>query len=258
MPETLISADVDAFFHSCLTGWGGAGLKDFAPEQLDADRTAWRDPACIHAMFNDYRAALDADFDLDTADLGKQVTCPALVAYGTDGAMARHHDMAAAWSPRLANMRATTVPGGHFFVDQSPEATAAALLTFLDSLTCERLQPDQPVKIRASPVVDVHFIQRDKGKDTFGHRLAVLLMARTAPDAHVNAHGRSANLHQLSIERHLVPHSLRLMELDLIDGHSRCPPLAHPRGNGARGKVHLAHQPAAKNIARRVGWYPWA
>ena len=135
VPETLISADVDAFFHSCLTGWGGAGLKDFAPEQLDAYCTAWRDPACIHAMFNDYRAALDVDFDLDAADLDRQVTCPALVAYGTDGAMAQHYDMAAAWSPRLANMLATKVPDGHFFVDQSPEATAAALLTFLGSLT---------------------------------------------------------------------------------------------------------------------------
>ena len=134
VPETLISADVDAFFHSCLTGWGGAGLADFAPEQLDAYRRAWRDPACIHTMFNDYRAAIDVDFALDNADLSQKVTCPALVAYGADGAMAQHYDMAAAWSPRLANMQTTTVPGGHFFVDQSPEATAAALLTFLDSL----------------------------------------------------------------------------------------------------------------------------
>ena len=133
VPETLISADVDGFFHSCLTGWGGAGLADFAPEQLDAYRNAWRDPACIHTMFNDYRAAIDVDFALDAADLDRQVTCPALVAYGADGAMARHYDMVEAWTPRLAHMQTTTVPGGHFFVDQSPEATAAVLLTFLDS-----------------------------------------------------------------------------------------------------------------------------
>lgn len=131
LPERMILADPDAFFESCLLGWGGARLSDFAPDQLSAYRAAWRDPATVGAMCDDYRAAILHDFDHDAADLGRRVACPALVLYGREGAMARAYDVPAAWAPRLADMRAKAVHGGHFFIDTAPEATAAALLDFL-------------------------------------------------------------------------------------------------------------------------------
>ena len=130
-PERMIGADPDYYFESCLLGWGGATLEDFPAEALEAYRKSWRDPACIHAMCNDYRAAIDVDFALDAADLNRQVSCPALVLYGATGAMAKQYDVEATWAPRLANMRATAIPGGHFFVDQHPSETAEALLDFL-------------------------------------------------------------------------------------------------------------------------------
>ena len=130
-PERMIGADPDYYFESCLLGWGGATLEDFPAEALEAYRQSWRDPACIHAMCNDYRAAIDVDFALDAADLDRQVSCPALVLYGATGAMAKQYDVEATWAPRLANMRAAAIPGGHFFVDQHPSETAEALLDFL-------------------------------------------------------------------------------------------------------------------------------
>lgn len=130
-PERMIGADPDYYFESCLLGWGGATLEDFPAEALEAYRKSWRDPACIHAMCNDYRAAIDVDFALDAADLDRQVSCPALVLYGATGAMAKQYDVEATWAPRLANMRAAAIPGGHFFVDQHPSETAEALLDFL-------------------------------------------------------------------------------------------------------------------------------
>jgi haloacetate dehalogenase len=83
-------------------------------------------------MCDDYRAALAHDLALDTADLDRQVTCPALVLYGADGAMARHYDVAATWEPRLADMRAEAVPGGHFFPDTHPRDTLRAMTGFLN------------------------------------------------------------------------------------------------------------------------------
>ncbi|MEN8742122.1 MAG: alpha/beta hydrolase [Phaeobacter gallaeciensis] len=130
-PERMIGADPDYYFESCLLGWGGATLEDFPAEALEAYRQSWRDPACIHAMCNDYRAAIDVDFALDAADLDRQVSCPALVLYGATGAMAKQYDVDATWAPRLANMGAAAIPGGHFFVDQHPSETAEALLDFL-------------------------------------------------------------------------------------------------------------------------------
>jgi len=130
-PERLIASDPDYFFESCLLGWGGAKLSDFAPDHLAAYRGAWRDPATIFGMCQDYRAALTHDLALDTDDLGRKVTCPALVLYGADGAMARAFDVPATWADRLALMQAQTVPGGHFFPDTAPDATAQALAQFL-------------------------------------------------------------------------------------------------------------------------------
>jgi haloacetate dehalogenase len=130
-PETLIGHDPDAYFESALTGWGASKLSDYDPEALAAYRTAWRDPEVIRGMCADYRAALDVDFDLDAADLHRRITCPALVMYGADGAMARAYDVPATWADRLDNMRTAPVTGGHFFVDEHPEATTQALLDFL-------------------------------------------------------------------------------------------------------------------------------
>lgn len=132
LPETLIGHDPDFYYASCLGGWGDDGLSGFAPDQLAAYRAAWRDPDTIRGMCNDYRAAIDHDLALDRADLGRQVTCPALVLYGADGPMARAYDVPATWADRLADMRAQAVPGGHFFIDANPDATLAALNGFLD------------------------------------------------------------------------------------------------------------------------------
>lgn len=130
-PERLIGADPDYYFESCLLGWGESKLEDFAPDQLAAYREAWRAPDAIAGMCNDYRAALEIDVLHDRADLNRRVTCPALVLYGADGPMGRAYDVPATWAERFSDMRAKGLPGGHFFIDQSPEATLTALRDFL-------------------------------------------------------------------------------------------------------------------------------
>ncbi len=130
-PETLIGHDPDTYFESCLLGWGAARLADFDPAALDAYRQAWREPDTIRGMCADYRATLQLDFDLDAADLSQQVTAPALVLYGAQGAMAQAYDIPRTWQPRLTQVQARPIQGGHFFIDQNPGATADALLAFL-------------------------------------------------------------------------------------------------------------------------------
>ncbi|MDX1781513.1 MAG: alpha/beta hydrolase [Thalassovita sp.] len=130
-PETMIGADPDYYFETCLLGWGGSKIEDFDPEQMAAYRAAWRDPDTIRGMCNDYRAAIEVDFALDAADLDRRVTCPTLVLYGADGAMARAYDVPATWADRCSDMQAQGIPGGHFFPDTAPGETATALMTFL-------------------------------------------------------------------------------------------------------------------------------
>lgn len=130
-PETLIGHDPDTYFESCLLGWGSAQLEEFDAGALAAYRTAWRQPDTIRGMCADYRAALNLDMSHDAADLDTRVAAPALVLYGADGVMAQHYDIPATWAPRLTDMQSLGIAGGHFFVDQSPEETVAALRPFL-------------------------------------------------------------------------------------------------------------------------------
>jgi haloacetate dehalogenase len=132
-PERLIGADPDFFFEICLFGWGAATKEDFDPEMLDAYRRAWRDPAMIHGSCSDYRAAAGVDLDLDTRDLARTIDCPTLILYGAQGVMAKLFDLPEEWRPICPNMAASAMPGGHFFIDQHPDATATRLRDFLQS-----------------------------------------------------------------------------------------------------------------------------
>ncbi|MEM8576746.1 MAG: alpha/beta hydrolase [Pseudomonadota bacterium] len=133
-PERMIAADPDAYFESLLGAWGPDGLAAFAPAALGAYRAAWRQPEVIRAMCADYRAALDHDVRDDAADLNRRIEVPALVLYGADGIMARQFDVPGTWADRLSRMQSTPIPGGHFFPDTAPEATADALEAFLASV----------------------------------------------------------------------------------------------------------------------------
>lgn len=131
----LIESDADRFFHHCLESWGAATLDAFPPEQLQAYREAWRDPAMIRASCADYRAGALLDPADDATDTHKLITCPLLVLTGGAGVMGRKFDVPALWKDQAAGpITARTMPGGHFFCDIHPQATLDALLGFLDGL----------------------------------------------------------------------------------------------------------------------------
>ena len=129
LPERMIGEDPDRFYESCFQSFGSVRPTDFPG--IGSYRTAWRDPATIHGMTSDYRAALGPDRAHDTEDRDARVHCPTLVLYGAEGVMARRYDVRAVWAPRLTDFSAKAIPGGHFFVDTAPDDVTRALLDFL-------------------------------------------------------------------------------------------------------------------------------
>jgi len=130
-PERMIGADPDYFFETCFETWGRMPIGNVDPAQLQEYRRCWRDPAMIHGSCADYRAAATVDLEHDEADLHRKVGCPTLALWGSDGFMQQCFDMAAVWRKRCADVRAETLPGAHFFVDQYPAETAAVVADFL-------------------------------------------------------------------------------------------------------------------------------
>jgi haloacetate dehalogenase len=98
--------------------------------QLEYLRTS-SDPANIHAMCEDYRAAASIDLKHDEADLNKKIGCPLLTLWGEKGAMGRLYDVLAIWRERGSKVSGKGLPGGHNLQEDVPEQVLAEITAFL-------------------------------------------------------------------------------------------------------------------------------
>ncbi|MCE2916375.1 MAG: alpha/beta hydrolase [Rubrivivax sp.] len=132
LPERMISADSD-FYLTSLMGGRHAGLGAFAPEALAEYLRCARDPATVHGMCEDYRAAASIDLDHDRADrdAGLKLACPLLVLWGEHGTIQRCFDPVAEWRRVALNVRGHALPCGHYIAEEAPEALLNAALPFL-------------------------------------------------------------------------------------------------------------------------------
>ncbi|WP_448204056.1 alpha/beta fold hydrolase [Azospirillum sp. sgz302134] len=132
LPEHLIGLDPDYYLRRVL-GSIGSTAEVFDPEAIAAYQTAFRDPAAVHAMCEDYRAAASIDQDHDREDraAGRLVTCPSLVLWGRNSAVGRlYDDPLGIWRAYAPGIQGRALPAGHFIPEEAPEETAKALLDF--------------------------------------------------------------------------------------------------------------------------------
>lgn len=129
LPETMIGADPDAFLtYKC--GHGSAGLAPFTDTAWRAYLTAIRNPATVHAMCEDYRAATTIDIAHDDADDGRRLEMPILVLWGANGVIERCFDCLALWRERAEDVRGHALPGGHYLAEECPDLVADELISF--------------------------------------------------------------------------------------------------------------------------------
>ncbi|EKV26142.1 alpha/beta hydrolase [Caenispirillum salinarum AK4] len=126
LPETLIGADPDFYLEWKLGAWG-TGLSAYDPRAVEEYRAAYRDPACIHATCEDYRAAATVDLADDEADADARIACPLAVLWGANGLMEKNYDVLETWRAKAADVSGRAVAGGHFLPEESPAETIEAL-----------------------------------------------------------------------------------------------------------------------------------
>lgn len=129
LPETLIGHDPEFYLRTKIKQWGG-DMEAFPEEVLAEYIRCFRDPACIHASCEDYRAAAGIDFEHDEADMDKKVEYPLLVLWGEKGLMERHYDVLGTWRERATDVRGRKLPCGHYLPEEAPEDTLADLMGF--------------------------------------------------------------------------------------------------------------------------------
>ena len=80
LPERLITTDPEAVVDDALGGGWGTERASFPPEIRAAYIDALRDPASVHAICEEYRAAATLDFarDMEDRKAGRKIGCPVL------------------------------------------------------------------------------------------------------------------------------------------------------------------------------------
>jgi haloacetate dehalogenase len=131
LPERLIGADPAFYLRTKLGGWGSHGLDIFDPRALAEYERCIRDPATIHAMCEDYRAAASIDLEHDRADERSRIACPLRVLWGQRGVVHRLFAPIEDWQARAARpVSGRATPGGHYIAEESPQLLAEEILAF--------------------------------------------------------------------------------------------------------------------------------
>lgn len=138
LPEILVSASPAAVVENALSEWGSAPAA-FPAWVRDAYVDALRDPARVHAICEEYRAAASIDPEHDKADLdaGRRITCPLLVLWSDRGGLGNWYEHAGGplgiWQRWANDVRGQGISAGHFFPEEEPSLTANLIGTFLAS-----------------------------------------------------------------------------------------------------------------------------
>jgi haloacetate dehalogenase len=124
LPERLIGANPEAYYFR--------NREPFASEALADYLACVNDPATIHAMCEDYRAAATYDFNLDEADrqAGRKLACPVLALWARQGQLERWYDVLAVWRDWADDVQGKALDCGHYLPEEAPAETAAALRAF--------------------------------------------------------------------------------------------------------------------------------
>ncbi|WP_279580280.1 alpha/beta hydrolase [Fodinicola feengrottensis] len=123
VPETLIAGAPDVFVNHMLDAWSAE--IDFFPTDIRAEYIEkFRDPATVHAICEEYRAAATLDFQHDEADRGqRRISCPVLALWSATGAVASWYDPVQIWRAWADDFRGFPVSAGHFLPEEAPEET---------------------------------------------------------------------------------------------------------------------------------------
>jgi haloacetate dehalogenase len=131
LPESYLLGAPEAVFHNPF------GQGSFRAEILEEYVSTYRDPARVHGICEEYRAAATIDVEHDQADkdAGKQIDCPMLHLWAEGGPLDTFYGNEGGplgiwrrWAPQAHGQ---AMKGGHFFPEENPDSTAAVVARFL-------------------------------------------------------------------------------------------------------------------------------
>lgn len=121
-PEEMVAAAPEVFLRKKI-GWDRAGLAPFTDDTYAAYLKNVSDPATMHAMCEDYRAAASIDLEHDRQDRreGKMIRCPLAVQWGAHGVIDRCFQPLDEWRKVATSVTGGALACGHYIPEEVPE-----------------------------------------------------------------------------------------------------------------------------------------
>lgn len=135
MPEHYLAGAPKAVFENPF------GQGTFGSDILNEYLTTFGDPVRLHGICEEYRAAAADGIDVvqDHADqqAGKKINCPMLHLWAEGGSLEKLYNASggplAIWRKWAPAVQGQAMQGGHFFPEENPAGTAAALRNFMSA-----------------------------------------------------------------------------------------------------------------------------
>ena len=89
-------------------------------------------PQTIHAICEDYRAAVSIDLAHEQADRDRRrIACPVLALWGRNGRLDSWYDVLSIWREWADDVRGQAIDSGHYLPEEAPDQVYEALHAFL-------------------------------------------------------------------------------------------------------------------------------
>jgi haloacetate dehalogenase len=131
VPEQMIARAPDVLVNHMLDAWADA--PDAFPVEVRSEYIArFSDPATIHAICEEYRAAATLDYQHDEANRGRRrIICPTLALWSQTGAVASWYQPLDVWKSWADEIDGGPIRSGHFMPEEAPDQTTRRLIKFL-------------------------------------------------------------------------------------------------------------------------------
>jgi haloacetate dehalogenase len=133
LPESYLLGAPEAVFHNPF------GEGSFGREVLQEYASTYYNPARVHGICKEYRAAATIDVEHDRADkeASKKIECPMLHLWAEGGWLdtyyAKDGGPLGIWRQWAPKVQGQSIKGGHFFPEENPDETAVLVKLFLST-----------------------------------------------------------------------------------------------------------------------------
>lgn len=130
LPEKMIASDPEYFLRRHIAGQ--VKIEGSVEEVAIAEYLrSYRDPATLHAICEDYRAAASIDLEHDRADRTSRINAPLLAIWGEQSVVGELYDVAATWQEKANHVSGVALPCGHAIPEEAPAELTGHILGFL-------------------------------------------------------------------------------------------------------------------------------